>query len=373
MAVPAPPRVSILLPCRDAAPFLDDCIASLAAQTEPGFEVLALDDGSRDRTGARLAAWAEADARVRVFPSCGRGIVAALERLRREARAPFIARMDADDVARPERLATQLALLRAQPDIAACGTGIRYFPRALVRSGYRRYESWINGLATWSDVARDLFVECPIAHPTLMIRRDALRSVGGYRELEGPEDYDLVLRLAAAGRRLANVPRILLEWRLGEHRLSVASPRYAPAAFRRLKVDWLRRGFVPPDRPVVVWGAGKVGKAFAREWNRQCRPARGAGAAGDSAENAGPYPAEAPRGRVWPAPVAAFVDLDPRKIGQTIHDAPVIAPDQLGGLEGGGARPYVLIAVGSPGAREEIRGALDSVGFRELADFRAVA
>src|SRR5690606_33553161 len=105
-------------------------------------------------------------------------------------RGELIARMDADDVAEPDRLERQVAWLEARPDHAGCGTRVRYFPRASVRDGARRYEAWLNGIESAADVERDAFVECPVAHPTLMLRRAALVAAGGYRDAGWPEDYD---------------------------------------------------------------------------------------------------------------------------------------------------------------------------------------
>lgn len=331
----------MLLPCRDAAPWLPECIGSLDSQTERDFEVLAVDDGSRDGTRALLEEWGERDPRVRVLRTGGAGLVAALRLAAGQARGRLLARMDADDVAHPLRLAAQRAFLERRPGVAACGTGVRYFPRSSLGAGYRRYERWLNSLRSPAELRRDLFVECPVAHPTLVIRASAYRELGGYRERDWPEDYDLLLRLHAAGMAAANLPRVLQRWRLAPGRLSARSPAYSPAAFRRCKVHHLREGFLPPGRSLVVWGAGRVGKELARELLRQ---------------------------ELSPA---AFVDLDPRKIGQEIHGAPVIAPPDLDGRPG--ARPFVLIAVGSPGAREEIRGALRAMGMREERDFRAAA
>src|SRR5688500_5268253 len=117
------PPVSVLLPVRDGAPHLAECIASLAAQTDADFEVIAVDDGSRDDTPVLLAAWAERDPRVRVLTQPPLGLVAALERARAHARGRWLARMDADDVALPHRLAAQRALLEAEPTLAGCGGG----------------------------------------------------------------------------------------------------------------------------------------------------------------------------------------------------------------------------------------------------------
>lgn len=334
------PAVSILLPCRDEETFLPECLDSLGRQTDPDFEVVAIDDGSRDATRRILEQRAARDDRLRVVSTPATGLVAALQRGVAEARAPLLARMDADDVAHPERVAAQRSLLDARPGLAGCGTRIEYFPRSALGSGYRRYERWLNALETPEELARDLFVECPVAHPTLMLRAEALREVGGYRDAGWPEDYDLVLRLHASGRRLANVPRTLHRWRVREGRLSMTSSRYSSAAFQRCKAFHLTRAFLPGDRPLVVWGAGSVGKGFLRAL------------------------------RELGAPVEALVDLDPRKIGQRIHGAAVLEPDALLARA---PHPYVTVAVGSPGARDEIREVLDEAGYVETRDYRAVA
>lgn len=337
------PVVSVLLPCRDAAPWLPACIASLERQTLDSFEVLAVDDGSTDVTREMLTAWAARDRRVLVLETGGAGLVATLRLAAERATAPCLARMDADDIAHRDRLAAQVAFLDERPEIAACGTGVRLFPRGELGSGYRRYERWLNGIRTPEEVARDLYVECPLAHPALMLRRSAFRRVGGYRDPGWPEDYDLVLRLHACGFRMANLPRRLLGWRVRADRLSRRSTSYTPEAFRRCKVAHLSAE-LPRERPLVVWGAGRVGKAFAR-----------------TLAGAGREP-------------AAFVDLDPRKIGQRIHGAPVLDPAGLEArLDGDPVAAYVLVAVGSPGAREEIRRTLASLGPREPEDFRTVA
>ena len=331
--------MSILLPCRDAEPFLPEAIASIDAQTFTHFEVVAVDDGSTDATPDLLAAWARRDRRVRAGRAAGAGLVAALETAVGLARGELLARMDADDIAEPSRLERQVALLDARPELAACGTLVRCFPRDALRDGARRYERWINALVEPEEIARDLFVECPIPHPTLVIRRDALAEVGGYRDLDGPEDYDLVLRLWAAGRKMAKVPETLLRWRERADRLSRVDARYAPEAFRRLKVHALRQTLLAGRNGIVVWGAGPIGKGFARELAAQGVRLR------------------------------AFVELDRRKIGQEIYDAPVVAPDDVDRFRDA----FAVAAVGSPGAREEIRAELRRRGWREMRDFCAVA
>lgn len=324
---------------RDGATYLPEAVSSLEAQTDADFEVVAVDDGSSDATPDILAAWAARDPRIRVVRQAPSGIVVALERARGLARGCYLARMDADDRCEPRRFAAQRALLEANPSLAACGSRVRYFPRHHLRDGARRYEQWLNGAATPEEVALQVFVECPLAHPAFYARAEAVAAVGGYRAVGWPEDYDLVLRLWGAGYGLANVPEVLLHWRESSGRLSRNHGAYAPAAFLACKVHHLRATLLADRRAAVIWGAGPVGKAFARALL----------AAG--------------------TPVAAFVDVDPRKIGQEIHGAPVL--DTTAGLTVGGA--LHLAAVGQPGGREELRGVLRGGGLKEGVNFVAVA
>jgi glycosyltransferase involved in cell wall biosynthesis len=331
--------ISVLLPVRDAAPYLPECIASLRSQTCGDFEVLAVDDGSTDESPKLLADWARDDSRVQLFDPLTRGIVPALEFARMRARGRYLARMDADDIAEPTRFAEQLALMEERPDLAGCGAGVRYFPRAEVRDGSERYERWINAIRTPEDVGKNLFIECPLAHPTFFLRTSVVDEVGGYVDRGWPEDYDLLLRLWRSGARLAAVDRVLLRWRLRDDRTSVRHAAYTPEAFRRCKVHYLLETLAHDRSGLVIWGAGPIGKAFAREVLEQ--------------------------GGV----VRAFVDLNPRKIDQWIHGAPVIPPSRVGDYRDS----FCVAAVGQQGARAVIRAELESRGWEEVGDFIAVA
>jgi glycosyltransferase involved in cell wall biosynthesis len=329
----------VLLPVRNGEETLQAALDSISGQTFSDFELLVVDDGSTDGTRDILQEAARGDTRIRVLDQDHSGIVTALERARASARGAFLARMDADDLSLPRRFQLQMDLMLADRRVVACGTGVRYVPWEAVKEGALRYERWINGLMSHEAMERDLFVECPLAHPSLLLRAEAMELVGGYRDRGWAEDYDLVLRFWEGGGRFGKVSGVHLHWREGPTRLSRTHAAYSEESFRRCKVFYLLRTHLAEGRRVVVWGSGPVGKGFARELLRQ-------------------------GGRL-----AAFVDLDPKKVGQDIHGVSVLSPE--GALSLGG--DFHVAAVAKGGARDEIREALTGVGRQEIRDFLAVA
>lgn len=332
--------MSVLLPVRDAGPLLNECLASLQAQTLTDFEVVAVDDGSQDGSRERLAAMAGQDARFRVLDTPPRGLTAALNAALVEAQAPLLARMDADDIAHPERLALQAEFLGCHPNTAILGCRVRLAGSvAAGNQGMHDYLAWQNQLLDHDDLVRDLFVESPLVHPSVMMRAQTLRALGGYRTFDGPEDYDLWLRAWEGGFRFAKLTQLLLTWRDSERRLTRRDERYAPERFRALKIEVLGRRYLQGGRPVVVWGAGPIGKGWARALL----------AAGHS--------------------LRAFVEVDRKKIGQRIGGAPVLGLDEVPQLSG----CLHLAAVGQPGARSRIREVAANLGLVDGVDLLAVA
>jgi len=333
------PRVSVLLPARNAASTVRAAVASILRQTERDVGVVCVDDGSTDATGEILEALAARDRRVSVVRGPGEGIARALNRGLSRCDAEIVARMDADDVARPDRLALQRAALASDAALAAVGSRVALFPRAAVRAGMARYATWLNALVTPDLVARDLLVEAPLVHPASAIRRDALARAGGWRDGPFPEDYDLWLRLSAAGGRLTNVPAALLRWRESPGRLTRTDPRYALERHIALKCAFLAEHALAGRSEVALWGAGETGRAFADAL----------GAHG--------------------VRVALFVEVDRKKIGRTVRGAPVVSYEEVHRARG----LPLLVAVGAPGARDLIRAELARAGFREPDEFRCLA
>jgi glycosyltransferase involved in cell wall biosynthesis len=231
MSHPPEPLVSVILPVRDAVATLARAVESVRGQTLPAWELLAVDDGSTDGSTELLHAHAREDGRVRVIGGGRRGLVAALNQGLAAARGRLVARLDADDEAHPERLAEQVALLNARPDVGLAGCLLDFGGDRAVNAGYALHVDWLNSLMTPEQIALNRFVESPLAHPSVMFRRELVARHGGYRDGDFPEDYELWLRWLDAGVRMAKVPRVLLTWHDPPWRLSRTDARYDPEKF----------------------------------------------------------------------------------------------------------------------------------------------
>ena len=330
------PLISVVLPAYNAAATLPEAVESILAQTWRHLELLIIDDGSTDETAAVLARFR--DDRLRHVRRPHLGLVAALNHGLQLARGEFIARMDADDRSHPHRLATQLELLRHHSECAAAGCLVEMFPENEVQGGMRRYVEWLNGLRTPEAIRHNLFVEMPLLHPSMLLRAAAIRTAGGYRSGDFPEDYDVLLRLHCAGWQFIKAPAVLYYWREHPARLSRTSPAYRPEAFLAVKVKYLLQTYLHDERLFCIGGAGRDGK-------RLCRALMQAGQ----------------------RPVA-FLDIDPRKIGQRVYGIPVLNAEAAQKSTG-----LVLVCVGAAGARALIREALLHRGFCEGDDFVCLA
>lgn len=332
------PLVSILLPARDAAATLPVCLASIERQSESRFECVLVDDGSRDATRAIAESVARSDVRFRVIATAAQGLVAALNTGLAACRAPLVARMDADDWMHHERLALQLRALDADSTLSGVGCHVRMFPRASLLPGLREYERWLRSIDTTNAVRCERFVECPLPHPTWMLRREVMLRLG-YRDCGWPEDYDLLLRLFATGGQMGVVPRRLVAWRDGPSRLWRSDPAYAPQRFIACKAQHLATGPLRHGDDYVLWGYGGTGRSL-----RRALAAIGKRAA-------------------W------IVDLHPRRLGETIHGAKVVRPDRIPSLP---RLPIIASVSGAP-ARTEIRAHCHRLGLRETLDFFCAA
>jgi glycosyltransferase involved in cell wall biosynthesis len=337
------PRVSVLMPCYNVESTLGETMESLLEQTLTSFEILAVDDGSTDGTFTRLEDWARRDERVRVLALPHGGIIPALNDGLKSCRAPYVARMDADDHAHPTRLERQVEFLDQHPEVAVLSSLVEGFPEEDVREGFRIYIDWLNNLVEHEDITREIFVESPLAHPSVTFRKRWVEDLEGYQEFGWPEDYDLWLRLYLEGAQFAKIPEILLYWREHPRRLTRTDSRYSVKNFLRAKAHYLMRGPLADREAVIIWGAGQMGRRLSKHLLKE------------------------------EAPIVAFIDIDPNKIGRTRKGRPILAPEALKDELAKYERPVVLAAVRSRGARSLIRERLSGMGLREAIDWWAVA
>lgn len=330
--------MSVLLPAYQAEATLDAALRSVERQRARDFECVVVDDGSTDATAAIARSFARRDHRFRTMSVEHRGTVGALVAGIEACLGEIVVRMDADDLMHRDRVLAQLAALDADPSLAAVGCHVRIFPRATTSDGMRDYERWLNGMRSPDDVRRDALVECPVAHPSLAIRSDVLRA-HGYRALDWPEDWDLVLRLLASGLAIGVVPRRLLAWRDHPGRETRSAERCRPERLCRLRAAFLAEGLLAGDDAYVLWGYGHTGRALHREL-----------------------------AALGKRPVA-IVEMHPGRLGNRIHGAPVVPPEAIPGLP----RHPIVASVAGPVARGLIRERLDALGLRELRDYACAA
>jgi glycosyltransferase involved in cell wall biosynthesis len=207
------PQISVVMPVRDGARWLGEAITSVQGQTLDDFELVIVDDGSADDSASIVAASAQRDPRIRAIRQEPLGLVAALNRGLKDARAPLIARLDADDRAHPQRLQRQKQYLDNHPEIGLVGTWAdRIDEQGTLRGS-------LKPATRPEDLAALLARTNPFLHSSVMVRSTVLQQVGVYRPaFEGAEDYDLWVRIAEVAQ-VANLPECLLQYR--EHPASV--------------------------------------------------------------------------------------------------------------------------------------------------------
>lgn len=333
------PVVSVVMPYRNAEATIMETVASVQAQSLAQFELIAVDDDSQDDSHTLLEHEAARDPRIRILRPGRIGVAEAMNRGCDAARAPYIARIDADDHMHPERLALQSRFLHDNPSISLVSSRVKLFPQEQIQSGFQHYIDWQNGCTTPDDIACECYVELPVANPSIMFRRALLQSIGGFRQGDFPEDYEFILRALHHNHRLAKLPEVLLYWRESEGRLTRTDERYRRTAFDQVRTDYLCKDARLKGRSLVFWGAG-------RKTRRRT----------DQLIERGLAPT------VW-------IDIDPGKIGQQINAIPVEAPEWL---ERQIPLPFVLSWVTNHGAREAIRAFLERAGYRRGRDYLMV-
>lgn len=338
------PLISIIMPVRDWRSTTASAAISILEQSYQPLELLLVGQADTQELARQLQQARLHDARIRILGRQAPGIVGALNTGLAAARGEYIGRMDDDDIAYPTRLASQLAHLKGHPEVQLCATRVRFIDKDCsqrgVAQGNRRYARWLNRLTTPAPLALACHAENPMPHPTLMAHRRVWNTLGGYRELDGPEDHDLMLRAMLQGIGMGKPEAVLQDWREHDDRLTRTDSRYR------------RQAFVNRSAWAIVQPGGALGAANAR----------GVWIAGTGKHARFWHDALITQG----VDVYGFVDMASRGQGRHKRSRPIISYEQLA-LERNTA--LLISAVTQPDARTAITTFCTMQGWTEGLDF----
>lgn len=257
------PKVSVILPFYNATLSLDAALQSIAEQEFQDYECIMVDNNSSDGSRETAKKWESDDPRFKLVEERKQGVMFASNRGCEIAAGKYIARMDADDVARPSRLKRQVEFLDAHPDYGAVAGLVEHVGDPETTGGFRRFVEWSNSIIRYEDIYLRRFIEAPIVNPSAMWRRETMETQGLYRAGDFPEDYEMWLRWLDSGVKIAKVPEVVLEWKDSPGRLTRTHPIYSDRAFYEIKSSYLARWLKAnnPHHPyVTIWGASRISR-----------------------------------------------------------------------------------------------------------------
>lgn len=266
------PKVSVVLPFYNAEKTLSAALQSIADQEFFDWECVMVDNNSSDGSGDIAAGWERMDPRFRLVQEERQGVMYASNRGCDAARGAYLARMDADDVARPLRLSLQCEFLDRHSDFGAVAGLVTHVGDPETTGGFMRFVEWSNSVITYEEIYNRRFIEAPIVNPTAMWRRETMLLFGLYRAGDFPEDYEMWLRWLDAGVKIAKVPEVILDWHDSEGRLTRTDPIYSDKAFYEIKSSYLAKWLTEnnPYHPnVAIWGASRISRRRARILEQQ--------------------------------------------------------------------------------------------------------
>ena len=338
--------ISIILPISPAtlenptlARWLNASVVSILTQTHQEFELLLILPNDICITHSNLTSLPQ-DPRIQYLRRDSKGIVSALNTGIAAAQGDWLARMDADDIADPQRLGLQLELLACDEAIDFCSSTVQIFSENQpLAQGNRYYQQWLNETCSHDSIIASIFIECPCPHPTWLFKRSVIEAIGGYRNIEWAEDYDFLLRAAQAGFRFGK-PDIkhgsLLHWRTHGSNLTRTDSRYRKINFIKAKAWALSLGLLR-NRPAVIIGTGNNAKHM--------------------------YDALTDNQVV----VSYFVDLERQAKKNSLRDTPVISYSDVQKRLHGDA--LLVSVVTRYGAREQLRQWFDENNLTEQTDY----
>ncbi len=255
--------ISVLLPVYNAEFNIGGALKSILDQSYPKFEIIVVDDGSTDSSGAIISHLAKKDSRIKSFTfPVNRGIVSALNHGLNHCSGKWIARMDADDLMMPHRLQRQMTCAKESPEVDIWGCRIELFGfHGNLSMGQIRYQDWSNSLLTDQDIKSNIYAESPIMHPTFFLTSEVYQKLGGYSDNPWAEDYDFLLKADLNQAVFGKLPEVLLK--KGDHpsRLAKTDIRCKRKAMFRAKAHYFAlKPHIWKGKKIIILGSGSAGR-----------------------------------------------------------------------------------------------------------------
>lgn len=243
----APASIDIVMPVFNCERFIADSIKSVIAQSLTDWRLIIVDDMSTDKTAQIIDSFMSKDRRILILKGDHRGVASAINLGLTKVTAEYVARLDGDDIALPERLQVQHEFMLRNPDVIVVGSGA-----TLIDEQNRRLRQRHVPIG-WEHIRDLLKTRNCLCHPTVLIRTTALRQVGGYRDkFRTSQDYDLWLRLSEIGR-IENLPQSLLLYRRHSSQISTGSNSHRQTLYSvGAAIDFFLRKYRLPESETLI-------------------------------------------------------------------------------------------------------------------------
>ena len=320
---------------RDTEQYLPECLDSILAQTYVNWELVAVNNESSDGSMEVMQEYSQRDSRIRVFNTDREGLIPALQTAYRHSREKLLTRMDSDDIMPPNKLEVMHRIWKQHGRGTVVGGGTKYFvDKGEVGGGFQRYEQWLNQVAKEQTYYQEIYRECVIPSQCWLLHRDDFEAAGGFTPEVYPEDYDLCFRFYQQQLHVVGIDKVLNYCRDRHDRTSRTDSSYQDNRFFDLKIRYFYELDRDPDRPLILWGAGRKGKDLAKLLLKQ-------------------------------EDQFHWVCNNSRKIGKEIYGIHLESTEVIPQLD----HPQILVVVTSPSVQPSIRRQLADWNMQSIRDY----